>query len=76
MLRSDAARPVVQLAWPPVPCCALVCPGVLCWCALVLSAGAARRESGAGGRGALVEARLGGAGEVDHHQVVVSVVPL
>jgi len=26
------------------------------------SAGAARRESGAGGRGALVEARLGGAG--------------
>ena len=31
--------------------------------------------TGAGGRGAL-EARLGGAGEVDHHQVAVSVVPL
>ena len=48
-----------------------VCSGVPCCGALVLSAGAARRESGA-----LFEARLAGAGGVDCHQVVVSVVPL
>ena len=56
-----------------------MCPAVVPWCSVPGRRGESLVPTPAGARGgggALLEARLGGAGGVDCHQVVVSVVPL